>query len=77
MENTERDAEAHIQALIERWENAVQQQDLEKIVADHATDFLMFDVPPPNELTGIEAYRVAGVRSSSTSSRAAFSRSSG
>lgn len=39
MENTERDAEAHIQALIERWANAVQQQDLETIIADHATTF--------------------------------------
>lgn len=57
MVNTERDAEAQIQALIERWANAVQQQDLETIVADHTTDLLMFDVPPPNELRGIEAYR--------------------
>jgi uncharacterized protein (TIGR02246 family) len=52
-----RDAEVQIRALIERWANAVQRQDIETIVADHATDMLMFDVPPPNELTGIAAYR--------------------
>jgi uncharacterized protein (TIGR02246 family) len=52
-----RDAEVQIRALIERWANAVQRQDIETIVADHATDMLMFDVPPPNELRGIAAYR--------------------
>jgi uncharacterized protein (TIGR02246 family) len=53
----ERNAEAHIQALIERWANAVQHQDIETIVAGHAPNLLMFDVPPPNELKGIDAYR--------------------
>lgn len=57
MENAKRDAEAQIRTLIERWANAVQRQDIETIVADHAADFVMFDVPPPNELDGIEAYR--------------------
>jgi ketosteroid isomerase-like protein len=54
---SKRDAEVAIQALIERWANAVQHQDIETVLADHATDFLMFDVPPPNELRGIDAYR--------------------
>jgi uncharacterized protein (TIGR02246 family) len=49
--------EAQIRALIERWANAVQQQDIEAVVAHHAPDLLMFDVPPPNELKGIDAYR--------------------
>jgi uncharacterized protein (TIGR02246 family) len=57
MEDKERNVEADIRALIERWANAVQRQELETIVAHHATDVLMFDVPPPNELHGIEAYR--------------------
>ena len=51
------DAEAAIRALIESWADAVQRQDIETIVARHATNFLMFDVPPPNELRGIDAYR--------------------
>jgi uncharacterized protein (TIGR02246 family) len=55
--NEVHDSEAHIQALIERWADAVQRQDIETIVADHAANFLMFDVPPPNQLEGIEAYR--------------------
>jgi uncharacterized protein (TIGR02246 family) len=57
MVNDTRDAEADIRALIERWANAVQRQDIQTIVAHHAADLLMFDVPPPNELRGIDAYR--------------------
>jgi len=49
--------EAQVRALIERWATAVQHQDIKTIVAHHAPDLLMFDVPPPNELQGIEAYR--------------------
>jgi ketosteroid isomerase-like protein len=41
---------ADIRFLIERWANAVQRQDVEAIVAHHATDLLMFDAPAPNEL---------------------------
>jgi uncharacterized protein (TIGR02246 family) len=52
-----RDAEADIRALIENWAKAVQRQDLETIMAHHASNLLMFDVPAPNELRGIEAYR--------------------
>lgn len=57
MGSRERQAEADIRALIERWADAVRRQDIETIIADHAPDMLMFDVPPPNELEGIEAYR--------------------
>jgi uncharacterized protein (TIGR02246 family) len=57
MENKERDAERDIRALIKRWAKAVQQQDLETVLAQHTTDMLMFDVPLPNELKGIDAYR--------------------
>ena len=55
--SNEHDDERDIRALIERWANAVHQQDLATIVARHATNLLMFDVPPPNELRGIDAYR--------------------
>jgi uncharacterized protein (TIGR02246 family) len=51
------ETELHIRTLIERWADAVQRQDLETVMADHATDMVMFDVPPPNELRGIKAYR--------------------
>jgi uncharacterized protein (TIGR02246 family) len=50
--------EAQIRALIERWASAVHEGDLEGVLADHADDIVMFDVPPPNDgVRGIEAYR--------------------
>jgi ketosteroid isomerase-like protein len=50
-------SESVIQALIERWAQAVQARDLEGVLADHADEIQMFDVPPPNELRGLDAYR--------------------
>jgi uncharacterized protein (TIGR02246 family) len=50
-------AEADIRALIERWVKAVQSNDIDGVLADHSEDIQMFDVPPPNEVRGIEAYR--------------------
>jgi uncharacterized protein (TIGR02246 family) len=49
--------ETQIRALIERWAKAVQAVDLDGVLADHADDIVMFDVPPPNEVRGKEAYR--------------------
>jgi uncharacterized protein (TIGR02246 family) len=50
--------EAQIRALIERWALAVHEGDLEAVLADHADDIVMFDVPPPEDgVRGIEAYR--------------------
>jgi uncharacterized protein (TIGR02246 family) len=52
------DNETEIRALIERWATAVHAGDLGTVLADHADDILMFDVPPPNEgVRGIDAYR--------------------
>jgi uncharacterized protein (TIGR02246 family) len=53
----QRASEAAIRALIERWVSAVQAGDLEGVLADHSDDIRMFDVPPPNEVRGIDAYR--------------------
>jgi uncharacterized protein (TIGR02246 family) len=50
-------SEPAIRALVERWVAAVQAGDLDSVLADHSEDIQMFDVPPPNELRGIEAYR--------------------
>jgi uncharacterized protein (TIGR02246 family) len=50
-------SEAAIRGLIERWANAVQARDIDGVLADHSEDIQMFDVPPPNEVRGIEAYR--------------------
>jgi uncharacterized protein (TIGR02246 family) len=51
-------AEAEIRALIERWAAAVHDGDMDAVLANHAGDIVMFDVPPPHEgVRGIEAYR--------------------
>ena len=52
------DGEAQIRGLIERWAAAVRGGDMEGVLADHAGDIVMFDVPPPHEgVRGIDAYR--------------------
>jgi uncharacterized protein (TIGR02246 family) len=50
-------SERAIRALIESWAAAVRAGDLEGVLADHSDDIQMFDVPPPNELRGLDAYR--------------------
>jgi uncharacterized protein (TIGR02246 family) len=49
--------EAAIQELVERWAKAVRDKDIERILANHSADVLMFDVPPPLQSKGIDAYR--------------------
>ncbi len=49
--------EAAIRALIGRWAEAVHTGDMDAVLADHADDIVMFDVPPPNEVRGKAAYR--------------------
>jgi uncharacterized protein (TIGR02246 family) len=46
-----------IRALVEGWAQAVRAKDMDGILRDHAADVLMFDVPPPLESRGIDAYR--------------------
>ncbi|HEX3437582.1 MAG TPA: SgcJ/EcaC family oxidoreductase [Pseudacidobacterium sp.] len=48
--------EAEIRALIERWSSAVRNEDRDAIRKDHDDHILMFDVPPPFQSQGIEAY---------------------
>jgi uncharacterized protein (TIGR02246 family) len=50
--------EQEIRTLIERWAAAVHAGDLDAVLADHASDIVMFDVPPPYDgVRGIDAYR--------------------
>ncbi|MGI5281799.1 YybH family protein [Nonomuraea polychroma] len=50
--------EERIRELIEGWAAAVHAGDLQRVVADHADDIVMYDVPPPYEgVRGIDAYR--------------------
>jgi uncharacterized protein (TIGR02246 family) len=50
--------ETAIRALVEGWVEAVGAGDLDAVLADHADDIVMFDVPPPQDgVRGIDAYR--------------------
>jgi uncharacterized protein (TIGR02246 family) len=50
--------EAAIRSLVERWAESVHTGDLDAVLADHADDIVMFDVPPPHEgVRGLDAYR--------------------
>jgi uncharacterized protein (TIGR02246 family) len=52
------DDQEQIRALIERWADAVHSGDMGVVLADHADDIVMFDVPPPYQgVRGIDAYR--------------------
>jgi uncharacterized protein (TIGR02246 family) len=51
------DNEQQIKQLIERWAHAVHVGDLPGVLADHADDIVMFDVPPPHQgVRGLAAY---------------------
>jgi uncharacterized protein (TIGR02246 family) len=50
--------EAAIRELITGWADAVHTGDLGTLLADHDSDIVMFDVPPPHRgVRGIDAYR--------------------
>ena len=48
--------EKQIKALLEAWADAVRRHDVPGILAHHEPDMVMFDVPPPLQCKGIEAY---------------------
>ena len=50
--------EKQIRELVERWAAAVHAGDMNGVLAAHADDIVMFDVPPPSGgVRGIGAYR--------------------
>jgi uncharacterized protein (TIGR02246 family) len=54
------DDEQDIRDLIRRWATAVHTGDMAGVLADHAPDIVMFDVPPPEQgVRGIVAYEQA------------------
>jgi uncharacterized protein (TIGR02246 family) len=49
--------EEQIRTLIENWADAVHRGDLDTVLADHADDLVMFDVPPPYQgIRGLADY---------------------
>ncbi len=50
-------AEDQIRGLIEAWADAVRRHDYPGVLAHHDPDMVMFDVPPPLQSRGMDAYR--------------------
>ena len=49
---------ATIETLVRDWASAVHDGHLDAVLADHAPDIVMFDVPPPEQgVRGLDAYR--------------------
>lgn len=46
-----------VRAVVERWAAAVRRKDVTGILSNHSEDILMFDVPPPFQSKGLDAYR--------------------
>jgi uncharacterized protein (TIGR02246 family) len=49
--------EDKIRSLVENWARAVREGDINAVLACHSDDIVMFDVPPPLEARGLDAYR--------------------
>jgi uncharacterized protein (TIGR02246 family) len=50
--------EQAIRSLVERWVQAVHAGEMDVVLAQHADDIVMFDVPPPDDgVRGMGAYR--------------------
>lgn len=49
--------EARIRTLVESWAEAVRAKDMDGVLAHHADDIVMFDVPMPLQVRGVDEYR--------------------
>jgi uncharacterized protein (TIGR02246 family) len=49
--------EGDVRAVIETWAAAVRRKDFVGILSNHAENLVMFDVPPPLQSKGRDAYR--------------------
>lgn len=54
---TQTDTAAEVRSLVEAWARAVETEDMDGLIAPHSDDVVMFDVPPPLQLVGLDAYR--------------------
>jgi uncharacterized protein (TIGR02246 family) len=54
---SEKSDETAIRHLVENWAMAVRSKNLNGILAKHSPEMLMFDVPPPLQSKGLEAYK--------------------
>lgn len=49
--------DAAVRGRVESWMAAVRRQDYDAILRHHSPDMVLFDVPPPFQSKGLEAYR--------------------
>jgi ketosteroid isomerase-like protein len=54
---TDKSNETAIRDLIDDWSEAIQNGEIDRVVANRTKDIIMFDVPEPIQETGIDAYR--------------------
>ena len=55
--NTRTEDEKTLRQMIADWSAAARRHDHDGVLAHHAPEMLMFDVPPPFQSEGLEAYR--------------------
>jgi len=49
--------EAAVRDVVQSWMSAVRRRDYEGILRHHSSDIVLFDVPPPFQSQGLQAYR--------------------
>jgi len=49
--------ESAVRQVVEAWLTAVRKRDLPAVLSNHSADIVMFDVPPPFQSKGIDAYK--------------------
>jgi uncharacterized protein (TIGR02246 family) len=49
--------EQAVRKVVEDWVSAVRNRDLAAVLCNHSSDIVMFDVPPPFQSRGIDAYK--------------------
>ena len=50
-----------LKGILKSWASSVRRKEIDGVLANHAKDILMFDVVPPLQLKGIEAYKASWV----------------
>jgi uncharacterized protein (TIGR02246 family) len=54
---TQNSNQTQIRALVEEWASAVRTKDMNSVLANHADDIVMFDVPMPLQSKGMKEYK--------------------
>jgi uncharacterized protein (TIGR02246 family) len=55
--NNKEDDGAQIRRLVDSWTEAVRSKDIDRLMSHYATDIVVFDLAPPLQYTGADAYR--------------------